>query len=107
MMLRKIANMIFVLGLAPWFAAFLLGVMLFDAPGSESNPLARGLFYSILSYPLLTLVGFFASSGFRRMKDERHWRRYLAFLPLLSLVAAGAFFLAIERSCGGQFVCGP
>lgn len=106
-MLRKIANIVFVLGLAPWVVVFLLSVMLFDAPGSETSPLTQALFYSILSYPLLTIAGFFASSGFWRMRDERHWRRHLAFLPVLSIIGAVAFFLAIERFCGGQFACNP
>lgn len=106
-MLRKIANIVFVLGLAPWVVVFLLSVMLFDAPGSETSPLTQALFYSILSYPLLTIAGFFASSGFWRMRDDRHWRRHLAFLPALSIISAVLFFLAIEQFCGGQFACNP
>lgn len=106
-MLRRIANIVFVLGLAPWVVVFLLGIMLFDAPGSDKSPLTQGLFYSILGYPLLTIAGFFASSGFWRMRDERHWRRHLAFLPVLSILGAVVFLLAIAYSCGGQFACTP
>lgn len=106
-MLRKIVNIVFLLSLLPWLGVFMFSAMLFDAPGAESSPLTQGLFHSIASYPLLVIVGFFASSGFWRMRDERHWRRHLAFLPLASPVAAFLFLLAIENLCGGRFACSP
>lgn len=106
-MLRKVANVLFLLGLLPWVVVFVLGAMLFDSPGSETSPLTQGLFYAIAVYPLLVIVGFFASSGFWRMRDERHWRRHLSLLPLLSPIAAGVFLLAIEWLCGGRFACHP
>lgn len=102
---RIAANILFALGLLPWAFVFMFSFMLFDAPGSESSALTRGLFYSIASYPVLLLIGFFGSSGFWRLDDERHWRRHLAFLPLLSPIAATLFFLAIEVFCGGQLAC--
>jgi hypothetical protein len=54
---------------------------------------------------VLVIVGFFASSGFWRLRDEHYWRRHLAFLPLASPVAASLLFLAIDRYCGGQLSC--
>lgn len=79
--------------------------MLFDAPGSESSALTRGLFYSIASYPVLFVIGFFGSNGFWRLNDELGRRRHLAFLPLLSPIAATIFFMAIEIFCNGQLSC--
>src|SRR5690606_28463927 len=81
-MFRRIANSLFLLGLVPWVGVFVLSVMLFDAPGAESSPLTQGVFYSVAAYPVLVIVGFFSSNGFWRMRDERHWRRHLALLPL-------------------------
>lgn len=104
-MIRIAANIVFLIGLLPWALVFLFSVMLFDAPGSESSVLTQGLFYSIAIYPVLVIVGFFASSGFWRLKDERHWRRHLAFLPLASPVAAFLLFMAIDAYCGGQLSC--
>src|SRR5690606_1559511 len=96
---------IFVLGLLPWAAIFMFSFFLFDAPGSGSSPLTVGLFYAIASYPLLVIAGFLASGGFWRARDDRHWRRFLAFLPLISPVAAVVFLLAINALCRGQFSC--
>ena len=106
-MLRKIANVLFVVGLLPWVVVFLLGAMLFDAPGSENSPLTRGLYYAIAVYPLLVIVGFFGSAGFWRLRDDQRWRRHLALLPLLSPVTAGLCLVAIELLCGGRFACRP
>jgi hypothetical protein len=104
-MIRIAANSVFLLGLLPWALVFLFSIMLFDAPGSESSPLTVALFWSIALYPVLVIVGFFASSGFWRLRDEHYWRRHLAFLPLASPVAASLLFLAIDRYCGGQLSC--
>ena len=104
-MIRRVANVLFLLGLFPWALLFFLSIMLFEAPGSETSPLTVGLSYSIAAYPLLVVVGFFASSGFWRMRDDRHWRRHLAFLPLLSILATCLFFLAILQFCDGRFAC--
>ncbi|MCC7069138.1 MAG: hypothetical protein IT523_11910 [Burkholderiales bacterium] len=104
-MFRKIANAIFLLGLAPWGIMFMFSAMLFDAPGSENSPLTNGLFYSIASYPILVFVGFFVSNGFSVLKDEHRWRGYFAFLPLVSLVFTIAFMVALEQFCGGRLSC--
>jgi hypothetical protein len=101
-MLRKAANIIFLLGLIPWAFFFLISFMLFDAPGSESSPLTIDLFFAIAVYPVLVIIGFFSSSGFWRLKDEHHWRRHLAFLPLASPVAVVVFLMAIDAHCGGS-----
>lgn len=105
-MIRIAANIVFLLGLLPWAVIFLFSVMLFDAPGSESSVLTQGLFLAIAMYPVLVIVGFFASGGFWRLADPTHWRRHFAFLPLASPLAAVLLFLAIDRFCGGQLACG-
>jgi hypothetical protein len=104
-MYRIAANIIFLIGLLPWAVIFVFSFMLFDAPGSESSVLTRGLFYSIAAYPVLVIVGFFSSNGFWRLDEAHHRRGRLAFLPLLSPISAAFFLFAIEMFCGGQFAC--
>lgn len=106
-MFRRIANSLFLLGLVPWVGVFVLSVMLFDAPGAESSPLTQGVFYSVAAYPVLVIVGFFSSNGFWRMRDERDWRRHLALLPLLSIIAVCVFAAAIGVACDGRLACAP
>lgn len=103
--MRIVANIIFLCGLLPWLLIFLFSFMLFDAPGSRGSPLTQGLFYSVASYPVLVLIGFFRSNGFWSLPYEHRQRANMAFLPLLSPFAACMFFLAIEVFCGGQLSC--
>ena len=104
-MLRIIANAIFLLGLAPWAIMFMFSAMLFDAPGSENSWIARGLFYSIASYPVLVAIGFFSSGGLWALKEGHQWRNYLVLLPLVSFVLVILFMILSDRICGGRLSC--
>ena len=105
-MIPKVLNTLFLLGLFPWLPIFGVSGMLFDAPGSESNPVVTGMFWSIASYPVLCAVGFFASKGFKRLEPEETWRAFFSFLPLLSPVAFAFFSVALTHYCGGMLACG-
>lgn len=99
-MVRKAANIVFLLGLIPWALVFFASAMLFDAPGSESSPLTLGLFYAIGLYPVLVVVGLFLGSD-----QPPQWRRTMRFLPLASPVAAFFMFMAIDIVCSGKLAC--
>jgi hypothetical protein len=45
------------LGLIIWPFAAMMSPMIFDAPGSENNPLAWVSYYTVLAYPFLTITG--------------------------------------------------
>lgn len=75
--------------------------MIFDAPGSENNPATQMLFYSILAFPVLCLMGGILPWVFRR-------HRLGIWIYALSGLAIGLFVAAIvllQIQCGGDFAC--
>lgn len=75
--------------------------MMFDAPGSDENALTQFLFFSVLAFPVLCLMGGILPWKFRH-NPKSIW------LYALSGLAVGLFVAAIvllEVSCGGDFAC--
>ncbi|WP_417829698.1 hypothetical protein [Thalassospira sp.] len=75
--------------------------MMFDAPGSEENPLTQLLFYSVLAFPVLCLMGGILPWIFRR-------HRLGIWLYALSGLAVALFVVAISLLgviCSGNFSC--
>jgi glucan phosphoethanolaminetransferase (alkaline phosphatase superfamily) len=75
--------------------------MMFDAPGSENNPITQLLFYSVLAFPVLCLMG-----GILPWIFKRHPKSI--WLYGLSGLAIGLLILAIvllSIKCGGDFAC--
>jgi len=75
--------------------------MMFDAPGSENNPITQLLFYSVLAFPVLCLMG-----GILPWIFKRHPKSI--WLYGLSGTAIGLFVVAIvllSVKCGGDFAC--
>jgi glucan phosphoethanolaminetransferase (alkaline phosphatase superfamily) len=75
--------------------------MMFDAPGSENNPVTQLLFYSVLAFPVLCLMG-----GILPWIFKRHPKSI--WLYGLSGLAIGLLILAIvllSIKCGGDFAC--
>ncbi len=75
--------------------------MMFDAPGSDENALTQFLFFSVLAFPVLCLMGGILPWKFRH-NPKSIW------LYALSGLAVGLFVTAIvllEVSCGGDFAC--
>ena len=55
--LMAVANSVVALSLLAWFPALLVTPMLFDAPGSEHNPILKGIAYTMLWYPAAAIAG--------------------------------------------------
>ncbi|MCC9622568.1 hypothetical protein LPB41_12770 [Thalassospira sp. MA62] len=75
--------------------------MMFDAPGSENNPFTQLMFYSVVAFPVLCLMG-----GILPWIFKRH--RLGIWLYALSGLAIGLFVVAIvlmQIQCGGDFAC--
>ena len=79
----------------------MMSPMMFDAPGSSENPLTQLLFYSVMAFPVLCLMG-----GILPWIFKRH--RLGIWLYALSGLAIGLFVAAIvllQIQCGGGFSC--
>ena len=75
--------------------------MIFDAPGSDENNLTWFLFFAVLAFPVLCLMGGILPWKFRH-NPKSIW------LYALSGLAVGLFVTAIvllEVTCGGDFGC--
>ena len=93
-------------------ALFLLAMsaMLFDAPGSENNPWAWGIVYSLAALPALSglvtipccVYGLWRE--FRRPLRPRTIGIFVA-LPTLGLVTLAFCWVALSVLCGGQLSC--
>lgn len=79
-----------------FFAGALMAMMspmMFDSPGSESNPHVIALFAAVVSFPILCLVSIVATwLTWRFTRDaagrwRRRWPLVSAALPVLSIVA--------------------
>lgn len=69
------------------FAA-LMSPMMFDAPGSTSNPQVLVLFFSVIAFPIACVAGVaLAWIAFARRRDRG--ALWFSLLPLLPAVTAG------------------
>jgi hypothetical protein len=75
--------------------------MMFDAPGSDSNPITIALVVVIAAFPVFCLIGSVLPWIFRR----RSFAGWLFFLPVVDLVLIVAAFFALGFFCGGRFAC--
>ncbi|OSQ48524.1 hypothetical protein TALK_08925 [Thalassospira alkalitolerans] len=79
----------------------MMSPMMFDTPGSENNPVTQMLFYSLLAFPALCLMG-----GILPWVLKRHPQSI--WLYALSGLAVGLFFASIvllQIQCDGSFSC--
>jgi hypothetical protein len=80
----------------------IMSPMMFDAPGSDSNPPVILLFVSTLSFPLVCLASVIAAwvaFGLRRNRGA-FWLSLAPLLPVLSGVAA---IVWLQLASGGSF----
>jgi hypothetical protein len=75
--------------------------MMFDAPGSDANPLTWVLVATIAAFPLFCLVGAILPWCFRRTS----FGRWLFLFPVLDVALIAAAFFALGRYCDGRFSC--
>lgn len=80
----------------------MMSVMVFDAPGSESNPPVVLLFASIAGFPLACIVGvILAWIAFARRRDRG--AMWFSLLPLLPIVAGIVAMIWLQIGNGGRF----
>jgi hypothetical protein len=91
------------LGLIVWPFAAMMSPMIFDAPGSENNPVAWASYYTVLAYPFPTVAG--AILSFYNYKGNiGGWRCFASTLVTYSGVLAILLIgVAIEIFKGGMF----
>jgi hypothetical protein len=75
--------------------------MMFDAPGSEANPLTWLLAATIAAFPLFCLVGAVLPWFFRRTS----FGGWLFLLPILDIAMVATAFFALGYFCDGKFSC--
>lgn len=86
------------------FGAFmaLMSPMLFDAPGSDSNPPVLLLFGSIVAFPLTCIAGI-ALAWIAYVRHRDRGAMWLSLLPVLPILAGIGALVWLEISHGGQF----
>jgi hypothetical protein len=90
-----------VLGAVMSMPLVMFSPMMFDAPGSDENPLAQFLFFSVLAFPLLCLMGGILPWMFKR-HPKSIWLYGLTGLAVLLLISAVTL---LEVACSGDFSC--
>ncbi|WP_240626527.1 hypothetical protein [Thalassospira lohafexi] len=99
--LRITLTIISILGALLSLPMVMMSPMMFDAPGSENNPITQLMFYSLLAFPALCLMG-----GILPWIFKRH--AISIWLYALSGLAVGLFFAAVvllQIQCGRNFSC--
>jgi hypothetical protein len=76
--------------------------MMFDAPGSEKNPITRWLAYSIWSFIPLAVVSIAAAQIAGRLGYPR-FAQVCSFLPVMSFVSGIAAMVTLQVVHGGRF----
>ena len=86
------------------FGAFaaLMSPMLFDAPGSDSNPPVLLLFGSLVAFPLTCILGI-ALAWIAYVRHRDRGAMWLSLLPILPILTGIAALVWLEVSNGGQF----
>lgn len=82
----------------------LFSMFMFDAPGSDKNPLTIALAASLWSFPVLAAASPLAS-WIARVAGAARVSKLLMAAPALSIVAVIASWVALELLCGGSFAC--
>jgi hypothetical protein len=93
-------------GLTLFPAAFfgLMGVMIFDAPGSEKNPLNYFLLFSIWGYVICVVLGLIIAWSNHSSKKRCMIGLMLPLIPIATLILS---ILLSALLCDGQTRCDP
>ena len=65
----KFLNLIFVIGTLAWPLAAFSSMFLFDAPGTESSLIVKGLALSVIGYPIPVIIGNIRFWGKDQLRD--------------------------------------
>lgn len=93
------------LSVLPAVLAATLTLFLFDAPGSEANPLNYAIFGSALLYPAFVIVGLVRA--WNRRSDRRKALVNMLAFPLAPALVFGISMLLFKFVCYGSTVCRP
>ena len=102
--LLTILNTLLLISLLAWPMVLLMSPMLFDAPGSESNPITIAIATAIYAYPLPIIVGNILFWR-RRKSSELSILTVYSAISLLSPVTLLLLFVSLALFCNGQFAC--
>jgi hypothetical protein len=93
--MKNLVRVLVGLSIIPAIFMCLMSFMMFDAPGSEKNPLTIFLVLAVWSYPVMAAGGI--AMSFKNFK----WM----LLPLVSVVLFVAGNILLGIFCGGKFTC--
>ncbi len=91
--LLLICSILFGIGALFSIVPIMFSAFLFDAPGSENDPLVWTIFWSILSFPFMVILSVILSWVLYR-KEKWTAAKVFAFLPLLNFLVLVAVFAA-------------
>jgi hypothetical protein len=81
-----------------------MSAMLFDAPGSENNPILWFVFASFLAYPLAALLGPILS-WISYLTGHRRTSIVFMAMPLVAISTVLVGFVLLHARCGGRTAC--
>ena len=90
--------------LLPYPLFLFLSPMLFDSPGSASNPLTKAIFFSFVAYPIPVVTAAVLSRKNIKTQDTMMIFKYF-LLSVSSPAILGFFILLLGVFCGGKFSC--
>jgi len=96
-----ILTVLWVLMAVPSALFAVTGVMIFDSPGAEENPLTWWLFWCAVVLPFAWLLG----AGTPWIFYKRRWAGWLFLVPFVDVAIVIFVWAWLDRFCGGGFAC--
>ncbi|MEM8599914.1 MAG: hypothetical protein AAGF99_08335 [Bacteroidota bacterium] len=103
-LLLAIVNVLAAAGVLLWPMLALSTAMMFDAPGSERNPITRLLALSILTYPIWPVLGNILF-WIKRSSAPTGWLVGFTVVSLLGYMLIVGLFVLLDIVCDGNFAC--
>lgn len=104
LVLLLLASAGFGLGLLGDLVMLMFSPMMFDAPGAAESIYPWLIVFSLMLYPIFTLIGLLTAwKAFNQADHAGALRRLL--IPLLGAGLVFAAFAALELMCHGEFAC--
>lgn len=85
LVLSVVFQSLYLLSLPVWYFVSMFSVMLFDAPGSETNWVILLFYYAIKSYPFIVL-GAVISTWIIYKKGSYKWTYLVNAIPILIMI---------------------
>lgn len=104
LVLLILASAGFGLGLLAALVMLMFSPMMFDAPGAAESIYLWLIVFSLMLYPIFTLIGMLAAwRAFNSSDYATALRRLL--IPLIGAGLVIGAFVALEVICNGEFAC--